>query len=334
VRSINPLASVLQCTRGEVADPLSLVGSAKGEGAATMAFIDEHRKMLAEAEKESKVAAAESCSSSNCQDPTHDHSHASHDHGHQHASASTCHDSTCTSHDHEHSHSHSHDHSHDCQETQCTDPTHNHDHKHEHSHAIEHHEITTAAKRFGITSFIYKRRRPFHPIRFSTFLQSMGQLSIKGMAGMTLNIDEQQVQKQRAVMENDQALMDARRALLRSKGFLWMAHSKSAAYFMSNAGQYMELQILGRWWADIPKNEWPAGINADIETDFEGEFGDRRQELVFIGQFGLSKGQSKEALEKALDLCLLSDQEMKDYTEISKKHVDADNFLQDHFLEQ
>ena len=42
--------------------------------------------------------------------------------------------------------------------------------------------------------------------------------------------------------------------------------------------------MLGRWWADIPKNEWPEGSEGEITVDFDGKFGDRRQELVFIGQ--------------------------------------------------
>lgn len=37
-----------------------------------------------------------------------------------------------------------------------------------------------------------------------------------------------------------------------------MGTSSQAAYFMSHAGQYLELVVLGRWWADIDKSEWPA----------------------------------------------------------------------------
>lgn len=111
----------------------------------------------------------------------------------------------------------------------------------------------------------------------------------------------------------DNNLETARRSLLRSKGFVWMATSSTAAYFMSHAGcfmlqmtlckkcfcslnlkllrscfllgQYLELATLGRWWADLPKEEWPPGADEEIMRDFEGTHGDRRQELVFIGQF-------------------------------------------------
>ena len=57
---------------------------------------------------------------------------------------------------------------------------------------------------------------------------------------------------------------------------------------MSHAGQYLDLVVLGRWWADIDRKDWPAGLEDEITMDFdpqESKFGDRRQELVFIGQF-------------------------------------------------
>lgn len=341
MQSINPLAKTLTCIRGEVSDPLMLVGSCKGEGATKLGFLDEHRNLLKAAEQESLAhenhdhahESKVSCAVPNCTDNTH-----SHDHDHRSSSAVTapdsCSDPQCASHEHshehrhEHSHEHSHNHDSSCDAT-CNDPTHNHDHSHSHSHNGANYDATTAETRFGITSFVYKRRVPFHPVRFSRFLQSIGRVSIKGMSGLTLSEEDASGSLSgRAAMSADPALMNAKRALMRSKGFVWMATSKAAAYFMSHAGQYLELQVLGRWWADIPKGEWPAGLDADIATDFDGSHGDRRQELVFIGQFGKQGGQSKEALEGALDACLLTPEEMKDYEKLSSK---GDNALQDHF---
>ena len=48
---------------------------------------------------------------------------------------------------------------------------------------------------------------------------------------------------------NSSEYNDAKRSLLRSKGFMWLASSSNAAYFMSHAGQYLEIAPLGRWWA-------------------------------------------------------------------------------------
>ena len=71
----------------------------------------------------------------------------------------------------------------------------------------------------------------------------------------------------------------------------------------------------------MPKNEWPPGSERDIIIDFEGEQGDRRQELVLIGQFGKDSGSSKQALEEVLDTCLLTDDEFEVYkTTAAKKN--------------
>ena len=254
VASINPTARVFTCVRGVVegTNPINLLGSARGEGAASWGILDEHRKLV------------ESIKLVGCSDPA------------------------------------------------CTDPSHSHDHSHSHSHS--HAGATTAEERFGITSFVYQRRRPFHPARFSMFLQSLGQLSVDGISELSsVRTSSQQ--------ENDQqhSLPTARRSLLRSKGFVWMGTSSSAAYFMSHAGQYLELIVLGRWWADIPKIEWPSGSEGEITLDFDGKHGDRRQELVFIGQFdemGNKGGNSRKALEEVLDSCLLTDDEMVLYEDI------------------
>ena len=70
------------------------------------------------------------------------------------------------------------------------------------------------------------------------------------------------------------ALKIAKKSLMRSKGFVWMGTSKSAAYFISHAGQYLELMVLGRWWADIDKADWPKGSEDEISADFQGAQGD------------------------------------------------------------
>ena len=61
------------------------------------------------------------------------------------------------------------------------------------------------------------------------------------------------------------------------------------------------------WWADAPREHWPDDPEqlARIEAEFKGEYGDRRQEIVFIGQ-NLEEDHTRETL----DSCLLSDAEM------------------------
>lgn len=142
--------------------------------------------------------------------------------------------------------------------------------------------------------------------------------------------------------EWDADLAEARKALLRSKGFVWMATSSAAGYFVSHAGQFLELVVLGRWWADIPEDQWPAGMKDEIKQDYDptpgAKHGDRRQELVFIGQFG-ARGmeKSRKALEAMLDSCLLTPKEMKGYEAIVDAHQGAmmemrDGELKEYFV--
>lgn len=305
-------------------DERQVVGIAGGEGAASWGMLDEHRLAVNAATAAADIDGSdkeESCVDPVCNDPSHDHSHSSHDHsshGHSSSSAAAADAvaSPIASHDHDHSHSHSHDHSEEttpCAPT-CNDPTHDHSHG---SHAHSHSSSTSAEERFGITSFVYRRRRPFHPIRLSKFLQSLGRLSINSVNEIATSS-----------ANTDTSSSALKTSLLRSKGFVWMATSSSAAYFLSHAGQYLELVALGRWWADIPESEWPPGAESDITADFSGDYGDRRQEIVFIGQFSKSGSSSKQALEEVLDICLLTDEEMENYNFLTTK---GENALRKHF---
>lgn len=373
ITSINPSAKVYSCVNGVLPDPIALMGSTQATGAANWGILDEHRNLIKAVEashvhvhQHSGKEAA--CVDTACKDPSHHHNHnhhqGSHEHSHshehhqkkhadthkhdhsykhEHASSvqeatAACDESACIDSAHEHSHSHkhaAHEHKHDphCEDSACTDPTHNRDHSHGHAHS--HGDATTAEERFGITSFVYKRRRPFHPVRFSMFLQSLGKLSVKGVSEMSIMTASSQTSQigndapaKAKASKEEESLLRAKRALLRSKGFVWMGTSAQAAYFMSHAGQYLDLVVLGRWWAAIDKAEWPPSVQDEITVDFDGAHGDRRQELVFIGQFGQSGGQSQEALEKVLDDCLLTDAEMRDYEKVEKRGDDA---LREHF---
>lgn len=388
IQSINPSAKIRTCVRGAVPDPLSLVGSAKGKGAADWGILDEHRKLVQAVEKESAAAAAvvtshdehdhdhqHNCHDASCNDPSHHH-----DHDHEHTQS--CHDAQCTHPAHKHDHDHDHGHSHACHDSKCTDPTHQHDHEHGHSHSVEchdhqcndpthdhshshNHDETTAEQRFGITSFVYKRRRPFHPLRFTRLLRHLGTLSVTGVsnfldtpatAAAVATTTKPPVETPKEILnaevieeddeededddyeesvpedpQKDEVLTNpklkkefdqVRSALLRSKGFIWMATSKSTAYFVSHAGQFLDLVPLGRWWGDIDKSQWPENLEKEILYDFEGKHGDRRQELVFIGQFGKEKGRTRQSFEYLLDQCLLTDEEMEKYEQIAEKGVD------------
>jgi G3E family GTPase len=78
-------------------------------------------------------------------------------------------------------------------------------------------------------------------------LKSLGKLSVNGINEMK-EFPSGSPQSGESNL-NSSEYNDAKRSLLRSKGFMWLASSSNAAYFMSHAGQYLEIAPLGRWWA-------------------------------------------------------------------------------------
>ena len=98
-------------------------------------------------------------------------------------------------------------------------------------------------------------------------------------------------------------------SVIRSKGFAWLATHHQAAVYWSHAGTHFELKNVGTWWAAADVRTLPDGKLPDaVAGDFEGEFGDRRQEIVMIGV-----GMDRVAIEAALDACLLTDDEVAKY---------------------
>ena len=136
----------------------------------------------------------------------------------------------------------------------------------EFSHAPE-------SEEYGISSFVYRARRPFHPERLNAAL--------------------------------DQGWEN----VLRAKGMMWLASKNDIIGVYSQAGNCVGVEPLRRWYAASPKEAWPedeATLNA-LGKGWHPEFGDRLQEVVFIGA-----GMDQSAIEAALNRCLLSDQEMVD----------------------
>ncbi|KAK9866837.1 hypothetical protein WJX84_011588 [Apatococcus fuscideae] len=155
-----------------------------------------------------------------------------------------------------------------------------------------------ATARFGIRSFVYARRRPFHPQRLrETVLQWIPVSHNKATGNLQAS-------------PGDSPL----KAVLRSKGFMWMANSHNTAFFWSHAGQHFEVRDEGEWWAAVPDDEWPEpGMQRDVviqDFDLSSAFGDRRQEIVFIG-----RSMEQEAITGRLDGALLTDTEMDQYTQ-------------------
>ena len=134
-------------------------------------------------------------------------------------------------------------------------------------------EHVPETEEYGIGSFSYVARRPFHPDKFHDFLHSTQQYG----------------------------------KLIRSKGYFWLASRPEFAGQWSQAGGIARYGFAGMFWKAIPEENWPQDEDylASIKKNWVEPFGDMRQELVFIGQ-GLDKG----SITQALDECLLSEEEI------------------------
>jgi G3E family GTPase len=131
-----------------------------------------------------------------------------------------------------------------------------------------------ASDEFGISSFVYRARRPFHPQRLWDFW-----------------------------MNGEHAPN-----ILRSKGYFWLATKNALSGFWSHAGQVLAAEPGGAWWAETPRSEWPTDdpeLVAELDSVWDEVWGDRRQELILIGQ-----DLDVAATRQALDGCLLTDSEM------------------------
>jgi G3E family GTPase len=138
-------------------------------------------------------------------------------------------------------------------------------------------EEAKETEEYGITSFVYRARRPFHPQRLSDAIDS-------GLEkGLLVGV-------------------------LRSKGLMWLATKHEWAFAWSQAGCSFSMNPAGYWWAAAEPNEWPDDerVRAEIEGNFEEPHGDRRQELVFIGQY-----MDEAEVRAVLDECLLTDEEFE-----------------------
>ena len=95
--------------------------------------------------------------------------------------------------------------------------------------------------------------------------------------------------------------------VVRSKGFIWLSSQHDQSFYWAHAGKHFQMLQQGPWWAAVPQADWPAegtAAHAAAREDFDGAFGDRRQELVFIGV-----AMDEAAVVAALDSALLDDAE-------------------------
>ena len=124
---------------------------------------------------------------------------------------------------------------------------------------------------YGISSFVYRRRKPFHPDRL---MRALG----TGLKGV-----------------------------VRSKGYLWLASRPGFCGIWSQAGASLQMDRAGYWFAAVERDQWPDDPTQRewIESHWDDAVGDCRQEIVFIGA-----GMDRATIEATLDEALISDIEM------------------------
>lgn len=158
---------------------------------------------------------------------------------------------------------HEHDHEHE----------HDHDHQHEHPDGCvcehcHHHHAEGEAEEYGISTFVYMRRRPFDFNKFDRFVN-----------------------------------MEWPKTVIRAKGVLYFSHNRDMSILFEQAGMQKTIREAGQWYATAPEEELIEIMKAEpgLVRDWDAEYGDRMDKIVFIG-----KDMDKEAIAAALDRCLAS----------------------------
>ena len=156
----------------------------------------------------------------------------------------------------------SHHHHHDDEEDDDDD---DHD-EHEHHHHDHDHEDHDHLAEFGIDTYVYYERRPFDLGMFDEFVAAHWPSNV-----------------------------------IRCKGMCYFAEEYDMCYLFEQAGRQFNIRKAGEWFATMPKEELMQLMadDAQLRADWDDQYGDRMQKLVFIGQH-----LDKPAIKAALDKCL------------------------------
>ncbi|KHF40763.1 GTP-binding protein [Halalkalibacter okhensis] len=139
-------------------------------------------------------------------------------------------------------------------------------------------EHTPETEEYGVSSFVYRSKKPFHPERLMNWLENWP-------------VD-----------------------VVRAKGFIWVASRNSMAGLISQSGSLVTIQGAGEWVAAYPEEERKKALleEPELQEKWDPKFGDRMTELVLIGI-----DMNHEEIRDSLDHCLLTDVEMaSDWTKL------------------
>ena len=141
-----------------------------------------------------------------------------------------------------------------------------HHHEHEHHHEHHHHHDEGEAEEYGIGTYVYYRRRPFELGLFDEFVARKWP-----------------------------------KGIIRAKGICYFRDEKDVCYVFEQAGKQVSIRNVGQWYATMPKAELEQFMdqNPGLRRDWDEQYGDRMQKLVFIGQ-----NLDKRLIAEELDRCL------------------------------
>lgn len=137
-------------------------------------------------------------------------------------------------------------------------------------------EHTPETEEYGISSFVYRSKKPFDPERFWHYVQHRFPHTV-----------------------------------IRSKGLFWIASRPEQALIWGQAGGSLRTDSAGVWWSSMPfqkRAQYVAFLDnqEQIEAEWDKTFGDRKNEIVFIGQ-----AMDEERMRADLDACLATDKEVE-----------------------
>lgn len=143
---------------------------------------------------------------------------------------------------------------------------HHHEHEHHHEHHHHHHHDEGEAEEYGIGTYVYYRRRPFELGLFDEFVARKWP-----------------------------------KGIIRAKGICYFRDEKDVCYVFEQAGKQVSIRNVGQWYATMPKAELEQFMeqNPGLRRDWDEQYGDRMQKLVFIGQ-----NLDKRLIAEELDRCL------------------------------
>uniref|UniRef100_A0A0L0P0N8 CobW C-terminal domain-containing protein n=1 Tax=Candidozyma auris TaxID=498019 RepID=A0A0L0P0N8_CANAR len=198
---------------------------------------------------------------------------------------------------------------------------------------------------YGINNFVYKSRRPFYPERLYKLIRDkfvvieLSGLAEEGQEGQEAeneeesedeadededdedegeDIDSEDDEEDYVDPSEEQIIKNKKNSkfgpVLRSKGFFWLASRHIIRGEWSSAGPMLTMRGGIPWFAVAGKEFYPPEAQALIDRDMQGKYGDRRNEIVFIGL-----SIDKDAISAELDKCLLDDEEYKVYEKITKE---------------